>query len=181
MKKIICIMGKSGSGKSTLANYIKDKNPNINIIKSYTTRGVREYDHNDINTHIFKDYNFYLEQSKENKIMLDYKGVDDNNKYYHNWVSEELFLEDKVNIFVVDILAFNKLISSYKDCYDIKGVYLDLDEDIRKERIIKRGGEVYKTETHLSLSKATVEALIKLKVVSNLDLKETYSSIKGIL
>lgn len=148
---VICIIGKSGSGKSTYANKIFNSYPQItNIVKSYTTRKVRDYDPNDINTHIFVDMDFY----NKSDVLLEYRGDG-----YYNFVTPESFDKDLVNLFVVDIDAYNLLCNLPQ--YYVTGIYLNVSDEVLKERCPER----FKEEPHLELSRIINKK--HLKVIDN--------------
>ena len=156
MIELVCLMGKSGTGKSTLAEEIYKqraiKGLNTNIVKSYSSRPPRK-DPRDWETHIFVTPEKYDEDLKHNRIMLNYLGVDDNGNSYHNWVSEDSFKENTMNIFVVDPKAYAELFNNkeFLENYKVYGFYLVLDEKIRKQRLLNRGSNYVADEEHLEV------------------------------
>lgn len=137
---IIGIMSKSGCGKSTVINKLCE-NKIYHNIKSYTTRGVRQNDPNDINTHVFVDKEFW----EENKLKSWATYFDKVNDYV-NWTDEVSFNKYKINLYAIDPKAFWGVSRKNKDTF---GIYLELDEEERKERLTKRGSK-YQEEHHLS-------------------------------
>lgn len=142
MKKIICVMGKSGTGKSTIIDYIIKHHKECYMVKSYSNRPIRVNDQNDINTHIFVSKDF----EKKNIISLYHDEKND----YENWTDDNSFLENKMNLYAIDSIAFVDLYKNYKDIYDITGIYLYIDEKEREERFFKRGSINFSSEEHLS-------------------------------
>lgn len=138
---IISIMGKSGTGKSTIINRLCNSDLMYNNVKSYTTRGVRENDPNDINTHVFVDKE-YWEENKLKSWATYFDKVND----YVNWTDESSFNKYKVNLYAIDSQAFRTISKKNDDTF---GIYLELDENERKKRLIKRGSK-YDFESHLS-------------------------------
>lgn len=145
-KNILCVIGKSGSGKSTIID-ILCKDNNYNYVRSYTTRQIRKDDANDVNTHIFVTPNDFYEDLINGRIITSYVSP---NRYI-NWNTDDLFLENKINVLAIDPKAFTEMIDLYGNQYNIYGIYVYLPEDIRKERIEKRGDK-YMLEPHLSHS-----------------------------
>ena len=177
---IIGIMAKSGTGKSTVINNLCENNLIYHNVKSYTTRAVRVSDPNDALTHVFVDNNFW-EKQKENAWAV-YK--DKLNKYI-SWTDKSSFNDYKINLYAIDSKSFKKLSSKNKDTF---GIYLELDEEDRKERIENRGGK-YNIEYHLSpdyifdcqnkviinITGKTVEEVAEMIELSI----NTYLSVKG--
>lgn len=137
---IIGIMAKSGCGKSTVINKLCE-NKIYHNIKSYTTRKVRENDPNDINTHIFVNKEFW----EENKLK-SWATYFDNKNDYVNWTDNSSFNKYKINLYAIDSKAFWGISRKNKDTF---GIYLELDEEERKDRLTKRKSE-YSEEKHLS-------------------------------
>lgn len=138
---IIGIMAKSGCGKSTVINKLCEKDAMYYNIKSYTTRKVREGDPNDINTHIFVDNEFW-----ENNKLKSWATYFDKINDYVNWTDENSFNKYKVNLYAIDPIAFKEISKRNTDTF---GIYLELDEEERENRLIKRGSK-FKEENHLS-------------------------------
>lgn len=142
MKKIICIMGKSATGKSTIINYITKRNSDFFSVKSYSNRPIRENDPNDINTHIFVDKKF----KKKNVLSI----YEDKTNNYENWITDDCFHEEKINLFAIDSISFIDFYTKYNKRYEIIGVYLYLDEKEREQRFKKRSSLPFSSEEHLS-------------------------------
>lgn len=138
--KIVCIMGKSAVGKSTVINKLCEDEKYYNI-KSYTTRYMRANDPNDINTHVFVTNGFW-ERNKPYAWAIYYDKVKD----YYNWTDKNCFNPNKINLYAIDSQAFKSICDRNENTI---GIYLNLDEEERKNRIEKRGG-VYREEEHLS-------------------------------
>lgn len=135
MKKyIVCFMAKSGSGKSTIIEKLLTENFSdlLHSVKSYSTREPR--DEFDKLTHVFVEQDFYLKN--QSKALLTYFNPEKN---YFNWVDENSFSKDKMNLFAVDVNSYNEL-AKLKD-YNVLGIFLDVDEEERKRRISKRGDD----------------------------------------
>lgn len=132
--KVICFMGQHGCGKSSLINLLK-KRFGYNAIKSYTTRSIREKDPSDKDTHLFVDINQFIKDKTQNKIMAEYHNKKEN---YFSWTTMDLF-SDNVNLYAIDPEAFVSFKEKYSDVFDIFGVYIIIDEELRKKRTKKRG------------------------------------------
>lgn len=134
---VVCFMGKSASGKSTLI-----KKYNGHVVKSFSTRPVRENDPNDIHTHEFVGECFY--KNVKGKI-LDYQGQN-----YNNFVTLDSFKFGEQNLFAVDPKAYN-IMCKLPSLFSVEGVYIMVDEQERLRRLKNRqDGKMYGYERHLS-------------------------------
>ena len=129
-KKIICFMGKSGSGKSTLINELHRRFPQTHIVKSFTTREIRENDPNDIYTHTFLTNEEFEIDKKYGNIIALYESP----KGYKSWTTDKSF--KKLNLYAIDPKAYIDLYNSHK--YEVLGIYLNIDENTRQERLKRR-------------------------------------------
>lgn len=126
MRKRISLVGKAGSGKDYLAQKIMD----LGFIKDigYTTRPMREGERPGI------DYCYISETvfASFKKNDLFYETANFNNWFYGT--SKRSWKESKVFIMTPGGVASIKP-EDRKDCFI---VYLDISEEIRRERISKR-------------------------------------------
>ena len=148
--KIVAICGKSACGKSTLINRIEQQHNNIHVVKSYTTRAVREHDKSDKFTHTFVDETFY-EKNKDKAISI-YNAP----QGYVSWTDESSFDKNKVNLYAIDVVEALRTLTPYckKHNHDLTIVYLNMSEEIRKKRYLEREGTLdgYSAEEHLDVS-----------------------------
>lgn len=147
----ICIGSKSGVGKSTqISNLIKLHPNKYNYIKSKTTRRPRNVE--DLETHTFGyTVNDFIKLNKSD-IMAEYFSP----KGYIHWVDIDMFSNDKINLYAIDFDKNGSGYPEFKKKYGgrIIAIYLELDENIRKNRVIERDG-FYQDEPHLELDKST--------------------------
>lgn len=137
MNRLYYFLGKSGAGKDTLVNKLM----NSSLLKlkrhmSFTTRPMRE---NEINgrEYIFVTDEEFDKYKKEHKILesREYKVASgDIWKYFE---VDDIDYKDKLNyIGIGTIKSYNKI----KDIYGpdmIRPIYIDADDDIRRERLIE--------------------------------------------
>jgi len=124
---IVAIIGKSGSGKSSIAAKIEGNN-----IRSYTTRPPRNNDIDDFLTHLFVDNETWCRQDLDEVVANYYNGV------HHYWTTKDMFKEDELSIYVIDIFGLFKLRKSFPDA-NIIVIYLDASPVILRSRMESRG------------------------------------------
>lgn len=130
-------MGKSCSGKSYFIKQLCDSDKYY-YVRSRTTRAVRSTDKDDIYSHKFVTNEQF---ANEKHVMLLYKSP----KGYYNYTTEDDFVEGKINVYAIDPVAFMDMIDKYGDKWNIKGIYMNTDEEVRKCRCFARG-EKYSDE-----------------------------------
>ena len=158
-------MGKSACGKSTLINKLCKLDEKFNNIKSFTTREVRKNDfENDMNTHTFVSFSKYENDLKQNKILALYENKE---KKYYSWSTDELFEAYKINLYAIDPISFISFFNKFKNKYIIYGIYINVSEDLRKKRMLKRNSYLrnFNIENHLSID----------NLKSNDEIKDFYS------
>lgn len=134
-KVVVCVMGKSGTGKSTIINDLRNLYPgSFHVVKSFTTRGQRENDPEDIKTHEFVSMVEFLEDKCLDRIVSLYHS----DKGYFNWTSEQSFSEDKINLYAIDPKACVELVKSHGAQWTIIPIYFTLSDEKRLERLRKR-------------------------------------------
>lgn len=128
----IILVGPGGSGKDYARNLLEQCG--FHYCPVYTTRPMRE---NEING---KDYFFIAEKyfkkiERHNKFYTCNKWLVENNYWYYG-LSKDLFNDHKYDLFIMTPLDIKQL--SEKDKNDSIIIYLNIDENIRRERLSKR-------------------------------------------
>ncbi len=140
--KIIVITGKSSSGKDSLQNYLVSNYDFVNLV-SHTTRPPRPnesngYDYYFINKEDFINMNnkdLFIE-TREYKVNAEIG----NDIWYYGLSKSELDITTILNKIVILDLKGMKELAEYIGRENLFVVYLDCDSDIRKDRMISRGG-----------------------------------------
>lgn len=170
---LMCIMGHSACGKDTLVNELCKRNGWTQLI-SYTTRPQRK---NEGATHIFVDEDIY-NSMKENNEIAAYTNI--NNNHYWSTV-EQLYDSD---FYVIDAVGVNSLKDLNLPNLRIVTVYINVPEDIRKERAMKRGDDVVTYKSRCFSERNQFREMKKNMdvdyVIPNIDFAKAFSVLKWI-
>ena len=170
---LICIIGESSCGKDTLVNQIC-KTSNLTQLISYTTRPQRK---NEGATHIFVDEDIY-NSMKENHEIAAYTNI--NNIRYWSTI-EQLYDSD---FYVIDPIGVDSLKNLNLPNLRIVTVYINVPEDVRKERAMKRGDDVVTYKSRCFSERNQFREMKKNMnidyVVPNIDFAKAFSVLKWI-
>ena len=170
---LLCIMGESASGKDRLTNELCNRNGWKQII-SYTTRERRI---GEGDTHVFVGEDTYQTMRNDNNIAA-YTNINGN----HYWSTIDQLYD--CDAYIVDPLGVQSLKALDLPNLRIITVYINVPEDVRKERAKMRGDDmsIYRSR---SLSERQQFRDMKKDAdfdysVSNLDFPKAYSVLKWI-
>jgi guanylate kinase len=170
---LLCIMAESASGKDTLANMLCERN-NYNAILSHTTRPRRN---NEGETHVFVTDDIYNQMLQDGQVAA-HTVING----YHYWCTkDQLYSND---IYVIDPSGIQTLKTLNLPNLRLVTVYINVPEEIRKERALSRGDDinVYRSRT-LSERQQFRDMKKNMNVdyvVPNLDCAKAYSVLKWI-
>lgn len=170
---LMCIMGESACGKDTLVNELCKRNGWTQLI-SYTTRPQRR---NEGATHIFVDTDIYMAM-KENNEIAAYTYI--NNNHYWSTI-DQLYDSD---FYIIDPSGIASLKELNLPNLRIVTVYINVPEDIRKERAMKRGDDVVIYKARYFSERNQFREMKKNMdvdyVVPNIDFAKAFSVLKWI-
>lgn len=170
---LMCIMGESSSGKDTLVNQIC-KTSNLTQLISYATRPQRK---NEGATHIFVNEDMY-EQMKQNNEIAAYTYI--NNSRYWSAI-HQLYDSD---FYIIDTIGVQSLRALNLPNLRIVTVYINVPEDIRKERAMKRGDDVVTYKARCFSERNQFREMKKNMdvdyVIPNIDFAKAFSVLKWI-
>lgn len=134
---IFCIMGKSASGKDSLYKRLLDSNLNLNRVAIYTTRPKRDGEVEGMEYH-FVDTSF-LDDRKDKVIEKRvYHTVFGD--WYYATIDDGQIKKDK-DYLIIGTLESYKNLKKYFGDSSIFPIYIEADDDVRRERAIKREKE----------------------------------------
>lgn len=170
---LLCIMAESAAGKDKLTNELCTRNGLTQLI-SYTTRPRRT---NEGNTHVFVDEDTY-NAMRSNNVIAAYTYINN----FHYWSTVDQLYES--DVYVIDPLGVDSLKAMNLPNLKIVTVYINVPEDIRKERAMARGDsiDVYRNRT---LSERQQFRDMKRNmdvdyVIPNINFANAYSVLKWI-
>ena len=171
---LICLMGRTASGKDTLANKLCERTGLRQII-SYTTRDRRA---NEGDTHIFISDEEYqsLEDSEQIAAFTQigsYKYCCTINQLYEN------------DIYVIDPIGVQHLRELNLPNLKLVTVYVNVPDDIRKERALNKRGDDRLTFMKRDMAeREQFRAMLRNAdfdyAISNLDVAKSYSVLRWI-
>jgi guanylate kinase len=150
--KAIIVAAPSGSGKTTLCKYLLDNNKNCTFSISATTRARR----NENEQYYFLTVEEFR-QKIDNNEFVEWEEVYPG-KYYGTLKTEieRIWALGKNIIFDVDVKGGIALKKIFKE--DALSIYIQVDLDIIKQRLIKRGSETIES-LKIRLEKIELESI----------------------
>lgn len=179
----IVFSGVSGSGKNTIMNELMARREDLKVLElsTGTTREPRESDKAN-NTYIFMSKEEFEDGIKAG-MFYEYENVHGN--YYGTILKRlEFAAQSKQIDFMrdVDVKGFASLKKFFAGKCKMVGVFVDVPDDILRQRLRKRGEA--EESINKRLSRGEMERARKNEydlVVDNIDLKETVDKIDKFL
>lgn len=136
MQKFLILSGMSGVGKDTVAKILMQNNPDIQKVKTCTTRS-RRYESDGIleNTYYYLTHDEFQKMIKNNDF-LEWAKV--HTEYYGSPKKEieEIWKNKKIPLLVIDVQGLDSIKKSMSD--NIVSIFLDYDPKVTiKERLLK--------------------------------------------
>ncbi len=138
LNELMLVVGRTGAGKSTIAKKIADMFDRP-IVKSYTTRPMREGETEETADHIFidaKDIDLYKDDFAAYTKIGDYE-------YFITWSLLEDYAS-KGAIYIIDPIGVWDLQKSMKEAdkeINLRTLYVKADKDKRMSRLKSRGDD----------------------------------------
>ena len=170
---LMCVMAESAAGKDRLVNELCNRNHLTQLI-SYTTRARRA---NEDDTHIFVDEETYQQMKDDNNIAA-YTYINGN----HYWSTINQLYES--DFYVIDPRGIESLKALNLPKLHLITVYVNVPEDIRKERARLRGDDMNVYRNRCLSEREQFRDMKKNMnvdyVVPNIDFAKSYSVLKWI-
>lgn len=175
----VVVSGISGSGKNTVMKSLMAERKNLKVLEksSGTTRAPRESD---------REYNTYVYLSKEefeekikNGEFYEYEDVHGN--YYGTFLNRlEYVVENQDYDFMrdIDVKGNISLKKFFKDRCPVLSIFLDVPDEVIRERLKQRGDKAEDIEKRIS--RGNLERSYKNHydlVIENIDLEKTIKTI----
>lgn len=166
LKNIYLLVGESGSGKTTIAEKL-EKNNNLHMLRSYTTRSKR-HESDDDHTYITED-----EFDNLNGIVAFtiFNG-------FRYCATEQQINES--DIYVVDPSGIDTLREHYKGTKGFIPIYIDVPMEIRLERMLSRGDSEDKAWERLKHDYAAFKNLTGVVPVNGIS-NDTWIEVLNII
>lgn len=180
MKKLFCIIGRSASGKSSLTKTVA-KDFGLKVVKSYTTRPMREGETEQNSDHYFisdDEVKFYKNQ------MIAYTEI---NGYKYFTTTDVLKQSD---IYVIDPEGYqflSKNIEKYHLNIKLIPIYIKVSKDELCERAKKRGDNIQSYLKRYNSENLQFENFEKslscsgVEVIHNFDYERSIYRLKNII
>ena len=170
---LMCVMAESAAGKDKLVNELCNRNHLTQLI-SYTTRARRA---NEDDTHIFVDEETYQQMKDDNNIAA-YTYINGN----HYWSTINQLYES--DFYVIDPRGVESLKALNLPNLHLVTVYINVPEDVRKERAKLRGDDMNVYRNRCLSEREQFRDMKKNMnvdyVVPNVDFAKSYSVLKWI-
>lgn len=170
---LMCVMAESAAGKDRLVNELCNRN-NLTQLISYTTRARRA---NEDDTHIFVDEETYQQMKDDNNIAA-YTYINGN----HYWSTINQLYES--DFYVIDPRGVESLKALNLPNLHLVTVYVNVPEDVRKERAKLRGDDMNVYRNRCLSEREQFRDMKKNMnvdyVVPNIDFAKSYSVLKWI-
>lgn len=130
MHTVFCIIGRSASGKSSITKEVASR-LNLKILKSYTTRPMRQGETSDNSDHIFI--------TSEQVAQYQHVAYTTINSYEYFATQEQV---DESDLYVIDPKGFFELYSNKNDTTELVSIYITIPQRISRLRALERGDDI---------------------------------------
>ena len=136
MGKIFYLMGKSASGKDTIYKKVKEQLPELKTIVIYTTRPIREGEHDGVE-YFFVDNNRLQELQQAGKVieLREYNTVHGIWKYF---TADDGQFDREDHLIAIGTLESYVQLRKYFGDEKLIPIYIEVEDGLRLERALSR-------------------------------------------
>ncbi len=179
---LVILSGVSGAGKDTIKKELIKRMEDVVSLPSYTSRNPREGEEEGI------QYHFITKQEFKNRIENDefYEYDLHHDNYYgtSRKLMNEKIESGKIIVKDIEVNGTENLVKVLKNDVRLVTIFLKVERDELRKRLIERGDNLSESELELRLSRLEYEeSKIKLYdyVIKNDDFEKTVKIIMSII
>lgn len=179
---LVILSGVSGAGKDTIKKELIKRMEDVVSLPSYTSRNPREGEEEGV------QYHFITKQEFKNRIKNDefYEYDLHHDNYYgtSRKLMNEKIKSGKIIVKDIEVNGTENLVKVLKNDVRLVTIFLKVERDELRKRLIERGDNLSESELELRLSRLEYEeSKIKLYdyVIKNDDFEKTVKIIMSII
>lgn len=176
MHKVFCVIGRTASGKSTLVRQAAS-DLNLSILKSYTTRAMRENETKETSDHT------YISQDDVEQYRNDMMAYTERIGYCSFATKEQLLASD---LYIINPVGFYELKLKTKGMdVELLPIYITVPYMVNQDRAKKRGDYDLWRKNYNKENDEFIEFeksnLIAYRVLNVGDIKESVTKLENII
>ena len=179
---LVILSGVSGSGKDTIKKELIKRMKNVVSLPSYTSRSPREGEEEGVQYHFISKEEF--EEKIKNDEFYEYDLHHENYYGTSKKLLNEKIASGKIIVKGIEVNARENLIRLLKDETKLVTIFLKVDKEELRRRLIERDKNITEAEIQLRLGRQEYEES-KIKsydyVIKNDDLEKTVQIIMTII
>ena len=139
MGKIFYLMGKSASGKDTIYKKVKEQMPELKQVVIYTTRPIREGEHDGV------EY-FFVDDGKLDKLqqlgkVIELRAYNTVHGVWKYFTADDGQFDSQEHLIAIGTLESYVQLRAYFGNEKVVPIYIEVDDGLRLERALSRERE----------------------------------------
>ena len=178
---LVILSGVSGAGKDTIKNELIQRMEDVISLPSFTSRKPREGEKEGVQYHFITKEQF--EEKIKNNEFYEYDLHHENYYGTSRKLMNEKIQSGKIIVKDIEVNGTENLVKILKDETNLVTIFLKVEKDELKRRLIARGDNLSEEELELRLGRLEYEeSKIKLYdyVIKNDDFEKTVNIIQAI-
>lgn len=179
---LVILSGVSGAGKDTIKKELIKRMEDVISLPSYTSRNPREGEEEGVQYHFITKQEF--KSRIENDEFYEYDLHHDNYYGTSRKLMNEKIKSGKIIVKDIEVNGTENLVKVLKNDIRLVTIFLKVERDELRKRLIERGDNLSESELELRLSRLEYEeSKIKLYdyVIKNDDFEKTVQIIMSII